>query len=264
MSKKLIVMSVFSVFVLTMCKTYASEPTRYSNGLTCNNYTDHRWFEWRGEEYNYYIREEGADCTYTCFDGTTFQMNIPRTVSSMYSASSDELNAQFCGVALEPTPTEVLPTGSPTLTTTPTFTVDATPTLAASPTLAESPTAATSPVASPTIPAAASAASTSAVQGSLLTGRVTMCDTGGNLISFRIAQPAPDLTGRTLTAVIGDQPSTCYVNATNPSVLTCTLPPAVDFPAQVMVSVNEEIAGSFIYDGLGCAQITTPIATTTP
>jgi hypothetical protein len=262
MSKKVILMFVFSAFLLTMCKTYASEPTTYTNGLSCNNYTDHSFFEWRGEEYKYYIREEGADCSYTCPDGTVQETTISGTVSSMYSASSDELDGQFCGVALAPTPTEAPPTEPPTPAATPT--VAASPTLAASPTAAESPTLAASPIASPTAQIAATAASTSAAQGSLLTGRVTMCDTGGNLISFRITLPPPDLTGRTLTAQIGGQESACYVNATNPSLMTCALPSEMTFPAPIVVSVDGTVASEFTYDGLGCAEITTPVATTTP
>lgn len=145
-------------------------------------------------------------------------MNIPGTVSSMYSASGDELDAQFCGAVLQPTPTEALPIESPT----------------------------------------------AAAQGSLLTGRVTMCDTGGNLIGFRITQPPPDLTGKILTAQIGGQENACYVNATNPSLMTCTLPPGMVFPAPAVVSIDGAVASEFTYSGLGCAEITTPIATTTP
>jgi hypothetical protein len=258
MSKKVIVVFVFSAFLLTMCKTYASDPTTYPNGLSCKNYADHRFFEWRGEEYRYYLREEGADCSYSCSDGTTFQMDIPDTVSTMYSASKAELDAQFCGGALEPTPTEALPTEPPSPAASPT--VAASPTLAAPPTAAESPTLA----ASPTAQVAATAVSTSAAQGSLLTGRVTMCDTGGDLISFRIAQPPPDLTGKTLRAQIGGVENACYVNATNPSVMTCALPAGMTFPAPIVVSVDGMVASEFTYDGLGCAEITTPAATTTP
>jgi hypothetical protein len=91
-----------------------------------------------------------------------------------------------------------------------------------------------------------------------------MCDIGGDLISFRIVQPPPDMTGKTQTAQIAEQDSSCYVNATNPSVMTCTLPPGVAFPARVVVSVDGAVANDFVYDGLGCALLTTPIATTTP
>jgi hypothetical protein len=99
---------------------------------------------------------------------------------------------------------------------------------------------------------------------SLLTGRVTMCDTGGNLINFRLAELPPDLTGKTLTAQIAEQESTCYINPTNPSLMTCTLPPGVTFPAQVVVTMDGAVVIDFVYDGLECAQITTPIPTTTP
>jgi hypothetical protein len=256
MSRKVILMLVFSAFLLTMCKTYASETVTYTNGLSCNNYTDHRFFEWRGEEYNYYLREEGADCSYTCSDGSVRETNVSGTVSSLYSSSKAELDAQFCGLALQPTPTEALPTEPPAPTLS--------PTVPASPTSAESPTPVASPVASPTVQASATAVLASTAQGGLLTGRVTMCDTGGDLISFRIAQPPPDLTGKTLTAQIGGQESACYQNATNPSLMTCTLPPGITFPTPVVVSVDGAVASEFTYDGLGCAEITTPVATTTP
>jgi hypothetical protein len=91
-----------------------------------------------------------------------------------------------------------------------------------------------------------------------------MCDIGGNLISFRMVQPAPDLTGKTITVEIAAQESTCYVNQSNPSLMTCTIPADVTFPASVVVRVNEAVANEFTYEGIGCARLTTPIPTTTP
>jgi hypothetical protein len=91
-----------------------------------------------------------------------------------------------------------------------------------------------------------------------------MCDTGGNLISFRITQPPPDLSGKLLTAQIGGQESACYVNATNPSLMTCTFPSGMTFPAPIVVRVDGAVASEFTYDGQGCAELTTPVATTTP
>lgn len=262
MNRKVILMFVFSSFLLSMCKTYASEPTTYTNGLSCNDYTEHSFFEWRGEEYNYYIRDEGADCSYTCPDGTIHQVTISGTVSSMYSASQDELGAQFCGVSLEPTPTEAPATEPPTVAPSPTLA--ASPTPAASPTFAESPTPLAATGTSSTAQLPATSDGTAGVQGSLLTGRVTMCDTGGNIISFRIIQPPPDLTGKIITAQIGGQDSACYVNETNPSLMTCALPPGMVFPAPIVVSVDGTVASEFTYNGLGCTEITTPVATTTP
>jgi hypothetical protein len=46
--------------------------------------------------------------------------------------------------------------------------------------------------------------------------------------------------------------------------LTCTLPPDMTFPASIVVSVDGAVVNDFVYDGLGCAEITTPVATTTP
>lgn len=122
------------------------------------------------------------------------------------------------------------------------------------------------PAETPTLQASATAAiSISPTSGSpLLTGQVTMCDTGSNLISFRIVTPAPDLTGKTLTVVIADQESSCAVNPTNTSLMTCTIPPSVTFPAQVVVSLDGTVVNDFTHDGIGCIQITTPLAATTP
>jgi hypothetical protein len=99
---------------------------------------------------------------------------------------------------------------------------------------------------------------------SLLTDQVTMCDTGGGLISFRLVQPPPDLTGKTLVVQIGEQESSCYVNQVNPSLMTCTIPPGVVFPARVAVNLEGTVVNDFSYDGLYCAQLTTPLPATTP
>jgi hypothetical protein len=148
----------------------------------------------------------------------------------------------------------VPPTVTPA-TLTPTSVASPSPTsAAASPTPAASETA--EPTATPEI--------TLTPQAPLLTGRVTMCDTGANLISFRIRQPPPDLTGQTITAQIADAASTCYVNQTNPSLLTCRIPAGVEFPARVVISIDGAVAQDFTYDGLGCEQLSTPLPTTTP
>jgi hypothetical protein len=91
-----------------------------------------------------------------------------------------------------------------------------------------------------------------------------MCDLGANLISFRMLEPVPDLTNRTLIVEINDIESTCTVNPTNPTLLTCTIPPLVTFPASVMVTLDGAVVNDFTYDGIGCDELTTPVATTTP
>jgi len=92
-----------------------------------------------------------------------------------------------------------------------------------------------------------------------------MCDIGTDrLISFRTVQPPPDLTAKTLMVRIAEQETTCTVNPTNPSLLTCAIPAGVTFPAAVVVSLDDAVVNDFIYDGLGCAKLSTPIVTTAP
>lgn len=228
-----------STFLLTMCRAYSNEPIRYTNGLSCQNYADHRFFEWRGEEYNFYIQEEGADCSYTCPDGTVKELNIPGTISSLYDSSEEDLKAQFCGVVSQATPEQPLVTASPTGTSIPSLT----------------PTSSPTPVASATV---------TLTSAPVFTGDVLMCDLGARLINFRIVQPAPDLTGKTLDVEMAGQESVCYVNPVNPSLMTCTIPSGVSFPASILVRLDGTVVNEFVYSGLGCSTLASPTSTPRP
>lgn len=236
---------ILSAFLLTMCRSYANQPITYVNGLSCKNYVDYRFFEWRGERYNFYLREEGADCTYTCEDGSVREMNVSGTISAVYSSSPEELEARFCGGASAPTVQPPLATVSATLTAdlAPSATPTRTPTL---------------PSASPTRTAAPAA------RDPLLTETISMCDLGGKLINFRIVQPPPDVTGRDLRVEIAERESACYVNPTNPSLLTCTIPNDIRFPARVVVTLDGALANDFVYSGVGCSILTTPTPAARP
>ena len=124
------------------------------------------------------------------------------------------------------------------------------------------PAASPSPSPSPTSPPAEQATATVAVpvtaQDPLLAETVSMCDLGGKLINFRLLEPAPELDPETLDVKIAEQDSTCYVNPTNPSLLTCRIPNDISFPAQVVVSMNGAIVNDFLYNGVGCSILTTP------
>ena len=238
MPRKIKLFLAFSALLLTtMCRfNDQGGPVTSTNGLSCENYTDHRFFEWGGEKYRYYVREEGAKCSYMCPDGTLRQSDTLGKFSAsspLYSASKEDLDSQFCGIAPQPTPTE------------PPVTVTASPTLAASPTVPASPTATISPTA----------------QRPLLTGNVTMCNQSTNLISFRIVQRPPVLTFKTLTVQISDLESACAVNPSNLSLLTCTLPPSVTFPVRVVVSLDGAVVNDFTYDGTGCIEPGAPTPT---
>jgi hypothetical protein len=237
MHRKIKLIFIFSAFALTMCRSYAT-PVSTMEGLSCRTYT--AYFQDGLES------SKGVECTYTCPNGTIAGPFEFDTDPSLWATKGD-LDRQLCGIAPATfTPAKSAANASPTpdLSSTPA----ASPTLSATATVEPSPTVEITPTA----------------QEPLLTGRVLMCDVGANLINFRIVQPAPDLTGKTITAQINDTESMCAVNPTNPSLLTCTIPTGVTFPARVVVSLDGAVVNDFVYDGTGCAEITTPVVTTTP
>lgn len=231
MRKKLKLFIVFCCFLLTMCRKYdEGAPLLTMAGLSCRNYT--AYFE-------HGLRtSKGLECYYACPDQTIGPLDFP--VDPALNYTKGDMDRLYCGIEAQPTPTV--------------STASASPTTVASPTLAPSPT--------PEVSATPETTLTSAAP--LLTGKVTMCDTGASLISFRVIEPPPDLTGKRLTAQIAGQGSSCSINPTNPSLMTCTIPAGVTFPARVVVSVDGAVVNDFTYDGLGCAQISTPMPTTTP
>lgn len=231
MRKELKLFIIFSCFLLTMCRRYdEGAPLLTMAGLSCRNYT--AYFE------HGLSTSKGLECYYACPDKTIGPLDF--SVDPALNYTKGDMDRLYCGIEAQPAPTVSSPSASPT------------PMM--SPTVVLSPTLEVSPTAEITLTSAAP----------LLTGKVTMCDTGTSLMSFRLIEPPPDLTGRTLTAQIADQDSRCSINPTNPSLMTCTIPPGVTFPAQVVVSVDGVIVNDFMYDGLGCAQISTPMPTTTP
>lgn len=166
----------------------------------------------------------GVECYYTCPDKTVGPLVFENDPSR--SATKGDLDRMFCDTAPQPTST-MPPTASPS----------------ASP----SPTSSTATVVVPVT-----------AQDPLLLETASMCDLGGKLINFRIVQPAPDITGKTLEVQIAEQESNCYVNPTNPNLLTCSIPNDISFPAHVVVSLDGAVVNDFLYSGVGCAILTTP------
>ena len=229
--------AIFSTLFLSMCTVYDQSGAIISlNGLSCQNRTDYGLLE----------GQQAATCYYRCPDGTIRRPELEGEFtdsSPLYSASKEEIDAQFCqGVAqptaTQPTPTE-LATNAPTEAVT---AVASTEPVLPSPTIG---------IIVPTLPP-------------LLGGDVTMCDVAGSLINFRMIEPVTELEGKDLEVEIADLATTCFVNAVNTSLLTCTIPPGVTFPARVFVSLDGATVNDFIYDGQGCAKIATPFPTTTP
>ena len=222
MTRKLKLLLVLSTFLLSMCRSYDNGTVASINGFSCQNYTD----------YGFLKRSEGAACFYVCPDGTVVQPHISENFSgdsSLFTATKEELDSQFCSVSAQSTATESLATASATAPPIETATIETSPTAEISPT-------------APT---------------PLLTGEVTMCDQTVDLISFRIE--APDLTDELVTVQIAEQETACAVNPVNTSLLTCTLPTVITFPARVVASLDGAVVNDFQYDGVGCILVDTPI-----
>jgi len=232
--------AVFSTLLLSMCTIYDQSGAIVSpNGLSCQNRTDYGPFQ----------GQQSAKCYYQCPDGTVRQPELEEgfTVSSpLYSASKNEVDAQFCPGVAQPTATQPLPTDLATDLPTELSTEESVTEVPAT----EVPATATIIVV-PNLPP-------------LLRGDVTMCDVAVSLINFRMIEPVPDLTEKDLKVEIANLPSTCFVNPVNTSLLTCSIPPGVTFPARVFVSLDGATVNDFIYNGLGCAKIATAFPTTTP
>jgi hypothetical protein len=222
MHRNIKLLIAFSSLLMSMCTIYDQGGAVLApNGLSCENRTDYVFFE----------AKSSATCYYRCPDGTARQWVIEErfTVSSsLYQASKEDVDNQYCQGSLQPpptqTPTPAPPTPVPTRTERPTDT----PTFSV-----------------PTIEIIVT-------QQPLLSGDVTMCNRGTRLINFRMIQAAPDLAIEGLEVEIGGQPSSCTVNPNNPSLLSCTLPSGITFPTQVLVRLQGSVVNDFTYDGVGC------------
>jgi hypothetical protein len=172
--------------------------------------------------------ERAMECYYTCPEGTVGPILFEGDPS--LSLSKGDFDRRYC---------ENVPQS--------TSTVPAAP-----------PSPSPSPTDSPTEEATATAVVPVTAQDPLLSETVSMCDLGGKLINFRLLEPSPELAAESLDVQIAEQDSTCYINPTNPSLLTCTLPNDISFPAQVVVTRDGAVVNDFLYSGIGCAILTTP------
>src|SRR5687767_14643388 len=226
MSRKIKLFSIlaFSALLLTMCRVYAQSEPVPSTSI---------------EGLSCRAYTGGLECYYECPNGTEGPLDFEEDPS--LSASKGDLDRLYCGIAAPQfTPTDPAASMSPT------------------------PVASETPAVSATPEATATSQASPTPEQPLLTGQTTMCDLGSNLVSFRMVEPLTDLTDKALTVEIADTETNCSVNPTNPSLLTCTIPPLVIFPASVVVRLDDAVVNDFTYEGIGCEQLTTPVATTTP
>lgn len=219
----------FFALLLTRCGSYSERQLASPiDGLSCRAYT--------GSFEDGMAASQAMECYYTCPGETIGPLYFEGDPS--LSATKGDLDRRFCDIAPQAssTQTPISTSSSPTPIASPT------PTLQASATAEISPTA----------------------QLPFLTGNTSMCDLGERLINFRIVESAPDLTGKTLEVQIQEQPVACYVNPVNPSLLTCSIPNVIRFPARIVVSLDGAMVNDFVYSGVGCLVLPTQTSTPRP
>jgi hypothetical protein len=107
------------------------------------------------------------------------------------------------------------------------------------------PTATTEPTMTPTQPSP------------ILTGEVTYCNPASSTMNLRLDHSfVPSSFNHTVT--INGDPMTCKVNQSNSTLLTCSYPAPVVFPANIKVSINDIVVNDFMYDGAACVIPETP------
>lgn len=107
------------------------------------------------------------------------------------------------------------------------------------------PTATTEPTMTPTPPLA------------ILTGEVTYCNAATYFMNLRFDHSfVPSSFSHQVT--INGEPMVCKVNESNSSLLLCSYPPSVVFPANIKVSINDIVVNDFMYDGAACVIPATP------
>lgn len=89
--------------------------------------------------------------------------------------------------------------------------------------------------------------------GPVLAGSVSACDIGLRFINFPLANPLPDLTGKSVSVFLNGSKVNCRVAGSNNQLLACTLPQGTVFPVIVSVTVDGLEVNNFSFDGAICA-----------
>lgn len=182
--------------------------------ITCTRYTE---YTTSGLLERYYAYE---DCVVPCPDGSTVQVKDFGVHPGLLSLS--DVQGAYCPAAQAAS----APLESPTATATATDTE-------------------TAPLAPPTDPPALQP---------VLAGSVTVCDTGLQYINFPLADPLPDLTGKSVSILLNGVRVKCKVAGSDQRLLGCTLPSDTVFPLLVTATIDGEEVNNFSFDGAICTR----------
>jgi hypothetical protein len=86
----------------------------------------------------------------------------------------------------------------------------------------------------------------------LLTEEVTSCNLKAGFINFRRVQSPPDLADKTLVIAINNTEVNCVIPQNNQTVYSCILPNKMNFPADIIVKLDETEVNNFAVNSSLC------------
>jgi hypothetical protein len=90
------------------------------------------------------------------------------------------------------------------------------------------------------------------IDSPLLTEEVTACDVKAGFANFRIVKSPPELTDKTLVIAINNTEVNCVIPPNNQTVYSCILPNKMNFPANIIVKLNETEVNNFAVSSSMC------------
>lgn len=175
------------------------------------------------------------DCTLTCPDGSRveFQLDGDRSVPAFYNDPNLEANDSTAFLAQYCSPEAMIAADIPEA-----------PTEEPAPTPTDTPQSEEQVIIIPT--------QNLLILPPVLADSVTACDTGLGFINFPLADPQPDLSGRSVSVFINGTKVNCRLAGSQSQLLGCSLPPGTTFPVTVSASIDDVEVNNFPFNGAIC------------
>lgn len=231
---------VFTALLVTVCRCGPdpfspnnTSPIRLKDGSSLGSCKLFQEFTRTGENPDEFTSTMVWDCSLTCPDGSQveFQLDGDQSVPAFYNDPYLEAGdtpgflAQYCSPeAMTAADTPEAPTEEPSPTPTD--------------------TAQEQVIIIPT--------QNLLILPPVLAGNVTACDTGLGFINFPLADPQPDLSGKSVSVFLNGNKVNCRLAGSQSQLLGCSLPPGTTFPVIVSASIDDVEVNNFPFNGAIC------------
>jgi hypothetical protein len=212
---------ILSALMVTVCRCSLTPTTpvtmNFTNGKSakCSKFSEYLTTGWDG----IYGTTYSYDCSIPCPDGSTVMVKFEDKATHKKIMGKEKFNLaalqkQYCKKS--PVQAVVTATLIPPLITIPNT---------ATPVLTDSP---------------------------LLTEEVTACDLNSGYVNFRMVKSPPNLADKTLVIAINNTNVNCIIPPNNQTIYSCILPKKMDFPATIIVKLDEIEVNNFAVNSNIC------------